>query len=87
MPEPELLTSAQVQELLQIGRTKLWSLVRQGAFPAYRLGAGRSGPLRYRRSEVLRWLERNRMPSAPPEDGPDGPERREELASGSAPER
>ncbi len=59
--ERELLTSAEVQEWLSIGRTKLWELVRAGAFPAYRLGEGRSAPLRYRRSEVLRWLEHNRI--------------------------
>ncbi len=62
MAEPELLTTAQVLELLQIGRTKLWELVRDGAFPAYRLGEGTSAPLRYRRSDVLGWLEGNRVP-------------------------
>lgn len=61
MPEREFLTTQQVLELLQIGRTKLWDLVRNGAFPAYRLGDGQSAPLRYRRTEVLDWLERNRV--------------------------
>ena len=49
MAELELLTTAQVLELLQIGRTKLWELVRAGAFPAYRIG---SSSLRYRRAEL-----------------------------------
>jgi excisionase family DNA binding protein len=57
----ELLTTSQVLALLQIGRTKLWELVRREAFPAYRIGEGRNSSLRYRRSDVLGWLERNRV--------------------------
>lgn len=76
MREPELLTTAQVLELLQIGRTKLWELVRASAFPAYRIGDGRNGALRYRRADVFAWLERQRVAD------PDGPE----LASPSNPE-
>lgn len=69
MSESELLTTAQVLDFLQIGRTKLWELVRDGAFPAYRIGEGRNSRLRYRRSDVLGWLERQRVValSAPPE--------------------
>jgi excisionase family DNA binding protein len=59
--DPVFLTTAQVMALLQIGRTKLWELVREGAFPAYRLGAGKSAPIRYRRDEVLGWVEHGRM--------------------------
>jgi excisionase family DNA binding protein len=61
----ELLTSAQVLEMLQIGRTKLWDLVRRGAFPAYRIGEGRNVPLRFRRSEVLGWLDSQRVIQPP----------------------
>jgi predicted DNA-binding transcriptional regulator AlpA len=57
----ELLTTSQVLALLQIGRTKLWELVRGEAFPAYRIGEGRNSSLRYRRADVLGWLERNRV--------------------------
>jgi len=59
--DPELLTTSQVLALLQIGRTKLWELVREAAFPAYRIGEGRNSSLRYRRADVLGWLERNRV--------------------------
>jgi len=59
--ERELLTTAQVLDLLQIGRTKLWELVRAGAFPAFRLGEGPNSSLRYRRDDVLRWLECNQV--------------------------
>ena len=68
MSDAGLLTSAQVLELLQIGRTKLWDLVRHGQMPAYRLGAGRNAPLRFSRDEVLRWLEGQRVPHAGIED-------------------
>jgi predicted DNA-binding transcriptional regulator AlpA len=61
MSELELLTTAQVLEFLQIGRTKLWELVRDGAFPAFRIGDGKNGPLRYRRTDVLHWLEAQRV--------------------------
>lgn len=66
MPEPELLTTAQVLSLLQIGRTKLWELVRGGDLPAYRIGAGRTAPLRFRRDEVLRWLDHHRVARTAP---------------------
>jgi len=59
--EGALLTGREVQALLQIGRTKLWELVRGGAFPAYRIGEGRNSALRYRREDVLRWLECQRV--------------------------
>ncbi|HVP31973.1 MAG TPA: helix-turn-helix domain-containing protein [Myxococcota bacterium] len=62
MSDRELLTTAQVLSLLQIGRTKLWGLVRRGDLPAYRIGSGRTAPLRFRRAEVLRWLDDNRVP-------------------------
>ena len=64
MSDLELLTTAQVLSLLQIGRTKLWELVREEAFPAFRIGEGRNSSLRYRRTDVLQWLERNRVNGA-----------------------
>jgi predicted DNA-binding transcriptional regulator AlpA len=63
--DAELLTTAQVLALLQIGRTKLWELVREAAFPAYRIGVGRNSSLRYRRADVIGWLERNRVNGVP----------------------
>lgn len=69
MPDPietgaALLTGREVQAMLQIGRTKLWELVRAGAFAAYRIGEGRNSSLRYRREDVLRWLECQRVGAA-----------------------
>ena len=57
----EILTSREAQKLLRIGRTKLWALTKTGNLPAYRIGHGRTSALRYKRAELLRWLENNRI--------------------------
>ncbi len=57
----EILTSQEVQELLKIGRTKLWELTRKNVIPAYRMGSGNRSALRYKRSELLAWLDQNRI--------------------------
>ncbi len=59
--DDEILTSREARELLKIGRTKLWDLTRKNVIPAYRLGTGKSSNLRYRRSELLEWLDQNRV--------------------------
>ncbi len=59
--EDEILTSRGARELLKIGRTKLWELTRKNFIPAYRVGNGKTSSLRYKRSELLEWLERNRI--------------------------
>jgi predicted DNA-binding transcriptional regulator AlpA len=61
MSDDDLLTTAQVLDFLQIGRTKLWGLVRTGAISAFRIGDGPNGSLRYRRSDIVNWLERQRV--------------------------
>src|SRR5215510_14470988 len=53
----EILTSREARLLLKIGRTKLWELTRSGKIPAYRVGDGNTSDLRYKRSELLKWLE------------------------------
>ena len=57
----EILTSREAQQLLKIGRTKLWELTSKNLVPAYRLGEGARASLRYKRSELIAWLERNRI--------------------------
>lgn len=47
--------------MLKIGRTKLWELTRENAIPAYRVGNGKTSSLRYKRSELLSWLDQNRI--------------------------
>jgi len=59
--EDEILTSRGARDLLKIGRTKLWELTRKNLVPAYRVGSGKTSSLRYKRSELLEWLERNRI--------------------------
>lgn len=59
--EDEILTSREACELLKIGRTKLWELTRRNLFPAYRVGNGNKSELRYKRSELLAWLDQNRV--------------------------
>ncbi len=61
MLDDALLTTAQVLKFLQIGRTKLWGLVRNGDIPAFRIGDGPNGRLRYRRTDLDRWLEKQRV--------------------------
>ncbi len=57
----EILTSREAQRLLKIGRTKLWALTKNGQLPAYRIGQGKTSALRYKRVELMKWLEQNRI--------------------------
>ena len=57
----ELLTSQEVRSLLKISRTKLWELTRNNIIPAYRIGDGNRASLRYRRSDLMQWLDKNRV--------------------------
>ena len=57
----EILTSREAQQFLKIGRTKLWELTSNNELPAYRIGPGGRASLRYKKSELIAWLERNRI--------------------------
>ncbi len=57
----KILTVKEACEFLRIGRTKLWELTKANKIPAYRIGRGKRSSLRYKRSELLRWLEQNRV--------------------------
>lgn len=57
----EILTSREAMQLLKIGRTKLWQLIRDHDIPAYRTGTGKRAGLRFKRADLIRWLERNRV--------------------------
>jgi hypothetical protein len=61
LADEDLMTTAQVLKFLQIGRTKLWGMVRTGAISAYRIGNGPNGSLRYQRVEIVSWLEKQRV--------------------------
>jgi excisionase family DNA binding protein len=59
--DDEILTSRGARDLLKIGRTKLWELTRRNIIPAYRVGNGRTSSLRYKRSELMAWLDSHRI--------------------------
>ncbi|MBZ5638234.1 MAG: helix-turn-helix domain-containing protein [Acidobacteriia bacterium] len=61
--DEEILTSREARGLLKIGRTKLWELTATESIPAYRLGEGKTAALRYKRSDLMNWLERHRYAS------------------------
>ena len=73
----EILTSREARDLLKIGRTKLWQLTGENVIPAYRLGHGRTSALRYKKSELLAWLEDHRIRS---------PQRREATGPSTTPD-
>ena len=55
-----LLRADQVAEYLGLSVQTLYNMRQRGEGPtAYKIG-GRSGPLRYERSDVEKWLEANR---------------------------
>lgn len=49
---PELLTVRDVQDITQLGRTKVYELIRDGELPVLRIGRS----LRIRRDVLDRWL-------------------------------
>jgi len=55
--DDELMTTRDVMAFLNFSRTKIWELVQHEQLPAFKLG----GDYRYRRSEVIQWLERYRV--------------------------
>ena len=57
----EILTGQEARDLLKISRSTLWRLTKEKEVPAYRVGNGRTSDLRYKKSELLEWLERNRV--------------------------
>lgn len=65
--DDEILTSQEARRLLKIGRTKLWELTKNHLLPAYRLGNGSNAELRYKKSDLIRWLESNRVGPKSPE--------------------
>jgi excisionase family DNA binding protein len=56
-----ILTSREVCALVRIGRTSLWSLVKRGEIPCYRIGDGVTSAHRFRQSEVMAWFEGRRV--------------------------
>lgn len=57
----EILTREEACRLLRMSRSTLWKLSKSGKIPAYRIGPGRNSALRFKRSELLEWLDNNRI--------------------------
>lgn len=55
--DEQLLNTRELMEFLNLSRTKVWELVTKEGLPAFKIG----GDYRYRRGEVLAWLERYRV--------------------------
>lgn len=55
--DDELMTTRQLMEFLSLSRTKIWELVNKEQLPAFKIG----GDYRYRRTEVIEWLEKYRV--------------------------
>lgn len=55
--DDEFMTTRELMEFLSLSRTKIWDLVNNEGLPAYKIG----GDYRYRRTEVLAWLEKYRV--------------------------
>jgi predicted DNA-binding transcriptional regulator AlpA len=55
---PELLTTRQAAELCGVGERTLWSWSRSGVCPPpVKIGNGLRPAVRFRRSEMLAWIE------------------------------
>lgn len=57
----ELLTDAQLRELLGVSRTTLWRIRKHAGLPFGRIGRS----YRYRKAEVLKWIAENSERSGP----------------------
>jgi excisionase family DNA binding protein len=57
----EILTTHEAQGFLKISRSTLWKLTKQKQIPAYRVGEGKTSDLRYKKSELIAWLDSNRI--------------------------
>jgi excisionase family DNA binding protein len=53
----ELLSTRDLMRFLNLSRTKIWELVNHEGLPAFKIG----GDYRYRKNEVVAWLEKYRV--------------------------
>ncbi|GHT27548.1 hypothetical protein FACS18942_07030 [Planctomycetales bacterium] len=52
-----LLTMAEVMTMLNLSRTKVWTMIQKDELPAFKFG----GDYRFRKSEVQQWMEKFRV--------------------------
>lgn len=65
-PAPaQLLTAAQLMEMLSISRVKLHYMMRRDGLPYIKLGEGRAAAVRFSLSAVQQWLADNTVNAQP----------------------
>lgn len=68
--QPELLTTREAATLINCGERSLWRWARSGLAPApIRIGSGPRAAVRYRRRDLLAWLENGCKPVEGGDDG------------------
>ncbi|HBT77753.1 MAG TPA: hypothetical protein DEB39_12705 [Planctomycetaceae bacterium] len=55
-PDETLMSTSELMAFLNLSRTKIWAMIQKENLPAFKFG----GDYRFRKSEVLRWMERYR---------------------------
>jgi excisionase family DNA binding protein len=55
-PDETLMTTTEVMAFLNLSRTKIWTMIQNDGLPAFKFG----GDYRFRKSEVLKWMEQYR---------------------------
>jgi len=57
----EIMTAQEARDFLKISRSTLWKLTREKYIPAYRVGNGKTSNLRYKKNELIAWLNSNQV--------------------------
>lgn len=55
-PDDTLMTTTELMKFLNLSRTKIWTMIQREGLPAFKFG----GDYRFRKSEILRWMEQYR---------------------------
>jgi len=55
-----LMTTSELMTFLNLSRTKIWSMIQNDGLPAFKFG----GDYRFRKSEIMAWMERYRISSS-----------------------
>lgn len=65
-PDDTLMTTTELMKFLNLSRTKIWTMIQKEGLPAFKFG----GDYRFRKSEILQWMEQYRAndPSPPKKD-------------------
>jgi len=58
-PDETLMTTSELMAFLNLSRTKIWTMIQNKGLPAFKFG----GDYRFRKSEVMAWMERYRISS------------------------